>query len=69
MRRWNAKSHTCSFHIPIWNANNYERISINDVIEIFLSGLDSEQHKGREWKKKKEQKEKLLRSKDEIRQI
>ena len=41
MRRWKAKGHTCSFHIPIWNANSYEVISIDDVTFICINGLES----------------------------
>ena len=46
MRRWKEKSHTCSFHIPIWNEKNYEVISINDIIVIFLKSQRVEEEEG-----------------------
>ena len=45
MRRSKAKSHTCSFHIPIWNENNYEVIPIKYVIVICIKRLESGRRK------------------------
>ena len=52
MRRWKAKSHTCSFHIPILNLNSYEVIYINDVTVICIERLESGRIRRRKRRKR-----------------